>query len=83
MCRAAIAKPLLADGLSHNNNKMTKENLAKQIIETVNNCNDAGEPTIALEGVIALLDTLEPRDRESFAKWGHPHEQSTEDECWS
>jgi hypothetical protein len=63
--------------------KMTKENLAKQIIETVNNYNDAGEPTIALEGVIALLDTLEPRDKERFAKWGQPHEQSTEDECWS
>jgi hypothetical protein len=83
MFMAAFPKPLLAAGLSHNNNKMTKENLAKQIIETVNNYNDAGEPTIALEGVIALLDTLEPRDRESFAKWGHPHEQSTEDECWS
>jgi hypothetical protein len=26
---------------------MTKENLAKQIIETVINCNDVGEPTIA------------------------------------
>lgn len=62
---------------------MTKENLAKQIIETVNNYNDAGEPTIALEGVIALLDTLEPRDRESFAKWDYPQDQSTEDECWS
>ncbi len=61
---------------------MTKENLAKQIIETVNNCNDAGEPTIALENVITLLDILEPRDRESFAKWGFPHEQCTEDECW-
>ena len=62
---------------------MTKENLAKQIIETVNNYNDAGEPTIALEGVIALLDTLEPRDRKSFARWGQLHEQSTEDECWA
>lgn len=62
---------------------MTKENLAKQIIETVNNYNDAGEPTIALEGVIALLDTLEPRDRKDFARWGQPHEQSTEDECWA
>lgn len=62
---------------------MTKENLAKQIIDTVNNCNETGEPTIALEGVIALLDTLEPRDRERFAKWGYPQEQSTEDECWS
>ncbi len=59
---------------------MTKENLAKQIIEIVNNYNDTEE---ALEGVMALLDTLEPRDKESFAKWGYPHEQSTEDECWS
>jgi hypothetical protein len=62
---------------------MTKENLAKQIIETVKNYNDAGEPTLALEGVIALLDTLEPRDRESFSKWGDSKDQSTEDECWS
>lgn len=62
---------------------MTKENLAKQIIETVNNYNDVGEPTIALEGVMALLDTLEPRDREKFAKLGYPKDQSTEDECWS
>ena len=62
---------------------MTKENLAKQIIDTVNNYNEEGEQTIALEGVMALLDTLQPRERESFAKWGQPHEQSTEDECWS
>lgn len=62
---------------------MTKENLAKQIVETVNNYNDSGEPTLAMEGVIALLDTLEPRDRERFAKWGQQDEQSTEDECWS
>jgi len=36
-----------------------------------------------LEGVMALLDALEPRDRESFAKWGYPQDQSTEDDCWS
>ena len=62
---------------------MTKEKLAKIIIETVNNYNEIGEPTIALENILVLLDILEPRDRESFAKWGYPHEQSTEDECWS
>lgn len=61
---------------------MTKKDLAKQIVETVNNCNGAGEPTLAVEYVIVLLDALEPRDRESFSKWGDPHEQSTEDECW-
>ena len=61
---------------------MTKEELAKQIIETVDNFYDAEDPTTALEGVIALLDTLEPRDRESFAKWGFPNQQSTEDKCW-
>jgi len=62
---------------------MTKENFAIQIIETVNNYNESGEPTIALESVISLLDLLEPRDRKSFAKWGYQKDQSTEDECWS
>lgn len=62
---------------------MTKENLAKQIIETVKHYYEAGEPTIALENVISLLDTLEPRDKESFAKWGYPKDRSTEDECWT
>lgn len=62
---------------------MTKENFARQIIETVNNYNESGEPTVASESIISFLDLLEPRDRESFAKWGYPQDQSTEDECWS
>ncbi len=61
---------------------MTKESLSKQIIETVNNYNDEDNPAMVLEGVISLLNTLEPIDRERFSKWGLPHEQSTEGECW-
>ena len=37
MCQAAIAKPLLAAGLSHNTNKMTAEQKAKELVAKFQN----------------------------------------------
>ena len=58
---------------------MTKKELAKQILETIEleGCGAKSIPSI-----MALLDTLEPKDREQFAKWGFPEQQSTPEQCW-
>jgi hypothetical protein len=61
---------------------MTKEGLAKQIIQTVKNCVETNERELAIEYVTNWLDTLEPKDREGFARWGNPNEQSTIEDCW-
>jgi hypothetical protein len=58
---------------------MTKEKLAKEIIETIENSDSEID---ALESVIILLDVLEPKDRKIFSKWGYENDQTTEEECW-
>lgn len=62
---------------------MTKERLALKIIEHIDNCEFMGEgDKQKLEGVIAYLDTLEPKNLGQFAQWGYPEDKSTPDECW-
>lgn len=34
------------------------------------------------ESIMDMLDALEPKDRERFAQWGYPHQQSTPENCW-
>ena len=58
---------------------MTKEKLAKEIIEAIENSDNEID---ALESVIILLDVLEPKDRKIFSKWGYENDQTTEEECW-
>lgn len=58
---------------------MTKKEFAKQILETVQNNGYVKE---SIPSIMALLDTLEPKDREKFAKWGFPEQQSTPEKCW-
>ena len=31
---------------------------------------------------MAFLELLEPKDKEAFAKWGFPNQQSSVDDCW-
>jgi len=59
---------------------MTKESLASAIIDSIENHETKDEQ---IEAVIALLSILEPKDREQFAKWGYPAQQSTPEECWN
>ena len=62
---------------------MTKDSLADQIYQTVDNgmaFNDTKEEII--ENIKTLLETLEPKNRYSFSKWGQPSEQSTPEKCW-
>jgi hypothetical protein len=58
---------------------MTKKHLAEQILQVVDNALDEREQ---LDGIIALLDTLEPKNIGQFAKWGHPEQKSTPENCW-
>lgn len=57
---------------------MTKEKLAKLMIETVE-CYQGEEQ---IKGVLDLLNTLTPKDRKKFAQWGLLFEKSTEEDCW-
>lgn len=58
---------------------MTKEILATLIVESVHN-----NPTFSAqhEAVMAMLDPLQPADRQSFSQWGMAHNRSTPAECW-
>ncbi|MBC7847240.1 MAG: hypothetical protein H7Y10_12185 [Flavobacterium sp.] len=61
---------------------MTKLEFAKQLIETVTNNYDMQQDHENEPAVMALLEVLEPKDKEVFAKWGFPNQQSTVDDCW-
>lgn len=72
---------------------MTKRDLAEQILQYVENsveliseCDDClatfDDRNDVLDGIISLIDTLQPRDIEQFAKWGYPEQQSTAETCW-
>lgn len=58
---------------------MTKTEFISQIIQTVENAESNEE---AREGVNSLVNLLEPKDRERFAKWGFKKDQSTPEKCW-
>jgi hypothetical protein len=70
----------------NNNSKqtdMTRTDLAKEILATVENLRARSlDNTVIIEDIRSLLSQLEPKDRERFAKWGYPNQQSTPDECW-
>lgn len=62
---------------------MTKLRLAEKILEHVDNCDFMGEDRLKkLEGVLAYLDTLEPKNLGQFAQWGHPEDKSVPKDCW-
>lgn len=64
---------------------MTKKEFANQIFQIVQNgleADDADE-TIIDDVEIFLDRELQPRDREAFAKWGHPEHQTTPERCWA
>ena len=58
---------------------MTKEDFAKQIIETVENSGDQEE---AFELIFSMLSLLHPVDRAQFAQWGYPEQRVSEGICW-
>ncbi|SDS12973.1 hypothetical protein SAMN04487764_1521 [Gillisia sp. Hel1_33_143] len=58
---------------------MTKRNLAEQILETVYNSENKQE---GIDGIISLLDVLEPKNKERFSEWGYPEDKSTPEKCW-
>lgn len=63
---------------------MTKEEFAKQLLQTVDNAREldgADDPEIVGQ-LLFMLETLQPVDREKFAAWGYVHQKSTPAECW-
>ena len=62
---------------------MTKDRLAKKIIEMIDNFRFVGDDEKeVLEAVNSMLDSLEPKDRGSFCKWGMSEDRSTPEDCW-
>lgn len=57
---------------------MTQDSLIEQIIQTIEYNNDKD----AREGIKALLNVLEPRDRIKFSAWGQLDDKSKASECW-
>ena len=62
---------------------MTKQKLAQRIVETVKNSIELNLENDAILFVKLWLDTLEPTNKELFAKWGSPEEQSSIESCWN
>ena len=58
---------------------MTKSEFIEQILQTTENAEDR---ETARDGIDAMLATLVPRDREQFARWGYPKDQTTAGNCW-
>ena len=62
---------------------MTKKEFAKQVFQMVFDAiEDDKEHEEIQDDLEIFLDALEPRDREQFAKWGHPKDQADPKKCW-
>jgi hypothetical protein len=62
---------------------MTKKEFSKQVFELVANAiEEQQSDNEIIDDLEILLDTLEPRDRESFSKWGYPNAQTDSSKCW-
>ena len=62
---------------------MTKKEFAKQVFQLVANSIEEGKSDDEItDDVEIFLDTLEPRDREQFSKWGYPNVQTDASKCW-
>jgi hypothetical protein len=63
---------------------MTKKEFAKQVFQLVQNSIEEEKSEVEIiDDVETFLDTLEPRDREQFAKWGHTAVQVEPSKCWA
>jgi hypothetical protein len=62
---------------------MTKTEFAKTLISMVDNFRFVGDSETEIqEFIMNMLGELEPKDRDRFAQWGYPNQQSTPEECW-
>ena len=62
---------------------MTKREFAKQVFQLVQNSIEEGKTdSEIIDDVEIFLDTLEPRDREMFSRWGYPEVQVEPSKCW-
>ena len=63
---------------------MTKKEFSKQVFQLVQNSIEEGKSDDEIiDDLEIFLDTLEPRNREQFSKWGYPNVQTDASKCWS
>ena len=63
---------------------MTKKEFAKLVFELVQESIDKEKEIDEItEDIEIFLDTLEPRDREQFSRWGHPTVRVEPSKCWA
>lgn len=56
---------------------MTKERLAQRIIEVIDNFRFVGDTEAEIHtAVVALLESLEPKDPVRFESWGFPEDRA-------
>jgi hypothetical protein len=62
---------------------MTKKGFATQVFQLIQNAIEEDKSEVEIIDYLEIfLDALEPRDREIFAKWGHPIVQVHPSQCW-
>ncbi|PCH69413.1 MAG: hypothetical protein COC06_07660 [Bacteroidales bacterium] len=62
---------------------MTKTEFAKTLISMVDNFRFVGDSETEIQkSIMNMLGELKPKDRERFAQWGYPNQQSTPEDCW-
>ena len=62
---------------------MTKKEFAKQIFQLIQNGIEEDKSELVITDNLELfLDALKPRNKEKFAKWGHPIVQIHPSKCW-
>ena len=62
---------------------MTKKEFANQLFQLVSNgIEDQKSNDEIIDDVEIFIDTLEPRNRATFSKWGYPNVQVDENKCW-
>jgi hypothetical protein len=63
---------------------MTQKEFASQMLQVVDNSReiDGKSNDEIVNELVMFLSVLEPKNRETFSKWGFPKDQSTVTDCW-
>ncbi len=64
---------------------MTRKEFSSQILQIVDNSREIdnlSDEQIVTALSLFMSSVLEPKNRESFAKWGFPKDKSTPNDCW-
>jgi hypothetical protein len=63
---------------------MTQKEFASQMLQVVDNSREiyGKSDEEIIKELEMFMSVLEPKNRETFSKWGFPEDQSTVTDCW-